>query len=217
MPSQNRKEDFKSPDSTPSLPIWEMAMNLQDNGQPSLTQQNGAYLLFSSLLTTHTLAFAQLFSSLEDPHFVSWPVPPCGENHADFKACGGFPPCRGSSLSWEWMGLQGKEGPLVRPLTLRTTPMTPLSLTAPIHEHTESVSHSEHFPPSLAWFQASPQLQLRGSPASPHWDTGSSSPSWPPCMGPPAWSQHPAVRLSWGKRQAFQSEAWLRISTLDLF
>lgn len=126
-------------------------------------------------------------------------------------------PVRGSSLSWEWMGLQGKEGPLVRPLTLRTTPMTPLSLTAPIHEHTESVSHTEHFPPSLALLQASPQLQLTGSPASPHWDTGSSSPAWPPCMGPPAWSQHPTVRLSWGKRQAFQSEAWLRISTLDLF
>lgn len=77
-------------------------------------------------------------------------------------------PVSGSSFSWEWMGPQGMEGPLVRPLTLRTTPMSPTSLTAPIHEHTISVSHTEHFPPSLAQPQASPQLQLTGSPASPH-------------------------------------------------
>lgn len=77
-------------------------------------------------------------------------------------------PVSGSSFSWEWMGLQGKEGPLLRPLTLRTTPRTAPSLTAPTCEHTASVSHTEHFPPSLAQPQASPQLQLTVSLARPH-------------------------------------------------
>ena len=85
-----------------------MAMGLQDHGQQSsLTQQNSAYPLFSSLLATCTLAFAQLFSSLEDPHFVSWPVPPCGENHADFKACGDFPPCQWVIF---FLGMDGPAG-----------------------------------------------------------------------------------------------------------
>lgn len=146
-----------------------MAMGLQDRGQQSsLTQQNGAYPLFFSLLAACTLALAQLFSFLEDPHFVSCPIPPCGENHADFKACGVFPPCQWVIV---FLGLDGPTGEgrsAAETSHSEDHTQDPTLPNCPYNEHTASVRHTEHFPPSLAQPQASPQLQLTVSLARPH-------------------------------------------------